>query len=228
MRSVIEGQRHTGDAAQPKRNPDGTGDPGDHRCRSGKETVDHGRRSSIRTITPGLDSWLPDHTFRVAHRRPSRASATELWDAARTVRLADTQLLGRLVRWRIPGTPPGLAFDELFRGPPFLVLEEDDQSLVSGIVGRIWTLRRDYPALEDPEAFRAWSQRGTAKVVFANWVEPIDGGGAALIAEVRVQAIGRQGQLGLATVRPLVRAFQHLIGSDGITAAVRRAEHSGS
>ncbi len=42
---------------------------------------------------------------------------------------------------------------------------------MSGIVGRIWTLRRDYPELRDPEEFRAWSTPGTARVVFANWIE---------------------------------------------------------
>ena len=46
----------------------------------------------------------------------------------------------------------------------------------------------------------------------------------ALCSEVRVEAFGRQGRIGLATVRPLVRGFQQLIGSDGIAAAVRRAE----
>ena len=48
----------------------------------------------------------------------------------------------RLVRWRIPGIPGDISFDELFRRPPFLLLEEHETSLMSGIVGRIWTLRR--------------------------------------------------------------------------------------
>jgi hypothetical protein len=41
---------------------------------------------------------------------------------------------------------------------------------------------------------------------------------------VRVEPIGSQGRVGLAAVRPLVSAFQHLIGSDGIDSAVRLAE----
>jgi hypothetical protein len=60
------------------------------------------------------------------------------------------------------------------------------------------------------------------RVLFASWAED-DDGTAVLCAEVRVQAFGRQGRIGLATIRPLVRGFHHLIGSDGITAAVRRA-----
>lgn len=161
----------------------------------------------------------------MAHRRESRASVEDLWAAARAVRLRDTQMLGRLVRWRIPGTPAGITFDEMFRRPPFIVLEETDSALLSGLVGRIWTLRRDYPALGEPEDFRRWSTRGTARVLFASWTEPLAQGGAVLCAETRVGAIGAQGRIGLRTVRPLVRAFHHLIGSDGISAAVRLAEH---
>jgi hypothetical protein len=163
--------------------------------------------------------------MRVAHRRDSNAKPDRLWEAARAVRVSDAGMLGRLVRWRIPGVPAGITFDRMFREPPFIVLEEDsDGTLVAGLVGRIWTLRRDYPALGDREEFRGWDAPGTARVVFANWVEPTDFGGGALCSETRVQAIGRQGQVGVALVRPLVSAFHHLIGSEGIAEAVRRAE----
>ena len=97
--------------------------------------------------------------------------------------------------------------------------------LISGLVGRIWTLRRDYPELATAEEYRSFSQRGTARVLFANWVDAdADGKSATLTAEVRVEAIGAQGRIGVAAVRPLVRAFGHLIGTDGIETAVQRAE----
>jgi hypothetical protein len=176
-------------------------------------------------MKPDLDHWLPDPSLRVAHRRESRVAPDRLWQAARSVELTDASLLGRLVRWRIPGTTPGVSFDELFRSPPFMVLEEEESALVSGIVGRIWTLRRDYPRLADPEAFRAWSERGTAKVAFANWVEPVGQQGAVLASETRVEPIGAQGRVGVRAVSPLIRAFHPLVGSEGIEAAVRRAEH---
>ncbi len=175
-------------------------------------------------MKPDLDHWLPDPAVRVAHRRESSAGPDRLWAAARAVKLTDTSLLGRLVRWRIPGTKPTVSFDELFRNPPFIVLHEGEEALVSGIVGRIWTLRRDYPQLAGPEDFLSWSRRGTAKVMFAHWVEPVDGAGAALASETRVQSIGTQGSLGLRAVRPVIRAFHPLVGSDGIEAAVRLAE----
>jgi hypothetical protein len=174
---------------------------------------------------PDLDHWLPEPSMRVAHRRESDAPPERLWEAARTIRLADTRMLGRLVRWRIPGLAPELSFDAMFRAPPFIVLgEENERVLVSGLVGRIWTLRRDYPRLTDPDEFRQWSTAGTARVLFANWIEQTPSGRAALRSEVRVEALGAQGRVGVAAVRPLVGAFGNLIGSDGIEAAVRLAE----
>ena len=172
--------------------------------------------------TPNLDHWLANPSIRVAHRRRSSVPPDRLWESARQVRLRDARLLGRLVRLRIPGLTSDLAFDHMFRAPPFMVLaEEPERMLVSGLVGRIWTLRRDYPALGDPEEFRAWSTPGTAKVVFANWIEAEP---TELCTEVRVEAIGAQGRIGVAAVRPLVGAFGPLIGSDGLDAAIRRAE----
>jgi hypothetical protein len=176
--------------------------------------------------TPDLDDWLPRPAIRVHHRRSSRASADALWQAAQGVRLNDTAVLGRLVRWRIPGLTGDLRFDELFRQPPFTVLEEFEHGLVSGLVGRIWTLRRDYPQLSSVAEFRDWQRPGTARVVIATWVSQADGA-CALQAEARVAPVGYQGRIGVAGVRPMVRTFGHLVGSDGISAAVRRADRRG-
>jgi hypothetical protein len=170
-----------------------------------------------------LDDWLRDPDLRVRHRRETDADPAELWDAAQSVRLSDARMLGRLVRWRIPGLAATTSFDQLFRNSPFVVLEQEPQALVAGLVGKIWTLRRDYPSLAEPGEFRAWSRRGTVRVVFANWVEA-NGDGAALNVEVRVGATGAQGRIGLAAVRPLVSSSHRLIASDGLEAAVRRLE----
>jgi hypothetical protein len=175
-------------------------------------------------LRPELDDWLPAPALRVEHRRESTASAEELWSAAREVSLSETAMLGRLLRWRIPGLASDLSYYELFREPPFLVLEEGERLLISGLVGRIWTLRRDYPELRSADQFRCWSEGGTARVVFAHWAEGASGGGGALASEARVQPLGVQGTIGVAAVRPVVRAFQYLVGSEGIGAAVRRAE----
>lgn len=177
----------------------------------------------VQSARPDLDRWLPDPAIKISHRRGSAADPEQLWKAASELRLADTRLLGRLIRWRIPGVRASTSFDELFRTAPFVVLAETDLSLVSGLVGKIWTLRRDYPSV-DAEAFQAWSQSGTAQVLFAHWAQPAQDGRADLHSEARVKAFGTQGRVGLASVRPMVRAFEQLIGSDALATAVRRAE----
>ncbi len=174
---------------------------------------------SVTAVVPDLDRWLPEPVLRIAHRRASRVETAELWHAAQQVRVRDTGLLGRLIRWRIPGTVPSQLFDQLFSSEPFTVLERGEASLVSGLVGRIWTLRRDYPVLANPEDFRSWSQPGTARVLFANWAS-----GSTLYSEARVEPFGSRGRMGLAAVRPLINSFHNLIGSEGIEAAVRLAE----
>lgn len=171
-----------------------------------------------------LDYWLGEPAVRVAHGRESSASREQLWQAALQVHLGDTHVLGRLVRWRIPDLPSNCSFYELFTQQPFLPLSESSGSLLSGLVGRIWTLRRDYPCLDNGEQFREWSTHGTAKVLFAHWVEDARDGRSALRSETRVQAFGAQGRIGLASVRPLIAGFQHLVASDAIAAAVREAE----
>ncbi len=175
---------------------------------------------------PDLDAWLPSPSVRITHRRPSAAPPELLWAAAKAVRLSDTRVLGRLVRWRIPDTPAAISFDELFRNQPFLALEDGQEALVSGLVGRIWTLRRDYPELTGEQDYLRWSESGTAKVMLANWVEPEGPDGSLLRSETRVRAFGAQGRIGLASIRPLIRAFQQLIWSDAMAVAVRAAERA--
>jgi hypothetical protein len=176
--------------------------------------------------TPQLDAWLPAPAVRVVHRREAIAAPERLWEAAQSLRLSETSLLGRLVRWRIPGVAPETRFDELFRNQPFTILSESRLALVSGLVGRIWTLRRDYPQLQDPHEFLSWSKPGTARVLLANWAEPAPAGGGVLRSETRVEAFGAQGRIGLASVRPLIRGFQGLVWSEAMAAAVRRADRA--
>jgi hypothetical protein len=175
-------------------------------------------------MKPDLDRWLDQPLVRIQHRREANVEPAALWAAARSIRLADTRALGRLLRMRIPGMSPDAVFDEMFRAPPFTVLHADDDSLVSGLVGRIWTLRRDYPTLAEPDEFRRWRARGTVRVLFAIWVEPVSAHVTALVSETRVTAVDRRARLGLAAVRPLISTSHSLIDSDGIAIAIRRAE----
>jgi len=125
---------------------------------------------------------------------------------------------------RIPGISPEAVFDDMFRAPPFTVLQADEGALVSGLVGRIWTLRRDYPALAEADEFRRWRTRGTVRVLFAIWVEPVSDRVTAIVSETRVSAVDRRARLGLTAVRPLIATSHSLIDSDGIAIAIKRAE----
>lgn len=172
---------------------------------------------------PDLDAWVPKPLIRTRHRQASDAGADVLWHAAETIRLRETRSLGRLVRWRIPGLGEDVAFRDLFRQHPFIVLDEGDRWSVSGLVGRIWTLDRDYPRLAAPPEFAAWDEPGTARVLFAHWVE--DG---ALVSEARVDATNRSAALRVRAVWGLVGGFERLIGGEALALAARRAAQSGT
>jgi hypothetical protein len=175
---------------------------------------------------PRLDHWLPHPAVRTHHRRAGHVGADELWSAALTLRLSDTMALGRLIRWRIPGTPAGQSFGDLFRSYPFTVLEEGPRSLVSGLCGRIWSLAPDYPTLGTQAAFQEWSESGTVRVAFAHWVEAIGEDEGELVSEARVQPIDSAAARRLRALWTALGPFERLIGSEALTAAVRRAEET--
>jgi hypothetical protein len=169
-----------------------------------------------------LDAWLADPTVRTHHRRSAAADPRTLWESAQTLRLADTRTLGRLVRWRIPGLERDLTYGELFRAYPFTVLEEGEQHLLAGLCGRIWTLARDYPRLEGPDAFADWDEPGTVRVLFGHWVQPTDGG-AELVSEARVQPTDRTAAVRLRALWKVIGPFERLVGAEAISAASARS-----
>ena len=113
---------------------------------------------------PDLDRWLGAPAVRTSHRRESRAGAHALWLAAAGVRLRDCRLLGRLVGVRVSGTEPDMTFDTLFRTPPFVLLDEGPTWLLSGLCGRIWTIRGELARLSGPQAFLDWQEPATVSL----------------------------------------------------------------
>jgi hypothetical protein len=169
-----------------------------------------------------LDTWLPEPVVRTHHRREASTAADDLWRTANGVRLSETRTLGRLVRWRIPDLGAGLTYGELFRDYPFTILDEGERHLVAGLCGRIWTLARDYPRLDGPEAFTSWDEPGTVRVLFGHWVEPADGG-SALVSEARVQPVDRTASLRLRALWKVIGPFERLVGAEAIARATERS-----
>ena len=170
-----------------------------------------------------LDRWLPRPVVRTRHERRAAAPAQDLWDAALAVRLSDTRTLGRLVRWRIPGTPEHQTYRALFAQYPFVLLDEGPDWSVSGLCGRIWTLHRDYPRLDGPEAFRGWNRPGTVRVLFAHWVAGIADGMSMIVSEARVAPTDRASMLRLRSVWAVMGVFERLIGAEPLAVAAERA-----
>ena len=176
---------------------------------------------------PNLDHWIPDPQIRTRHRRVSAAEPDALWAAANAVRLEETGTIGRLVRWRIPGVPWSESFAGMLASDPFIVLDAGEHHAVSGLAGRIWTVARDYPQLDGPEAFLAWSVARTVKVVIAHWVEPDpDSGGTAIVSEARVAPTDRVAAARLKALWLVVAPFERLIGAEPLALAVKGAEGS--
>lgn len=175
---------------------------------------------------PSLDDWLPQPTVRVTHHRVTAASADRLWNEASILQIDDCAALGRLVRWKIPGLRPNLTFDRMLREPPFVLLHESPHRVLSGLAGRIWTLHGDYPDLRSPDGYRAWDEAGTARVLFGIWMDAAPSG-SRLTVEVRVQALGLKGRIGVTALGPLIRSCEHLLGAEALRAAAHRAEQPG-
>ena len=178
--------------------------------------------------TEDLDAWMASPTVRTRRERAAFVPADELWRAAESVRLSDTRTVGRLIRWRIPGTPADLRFAELFDRYPFTPLESGPNHFVSGLCGRIWTLRRDYPRLEGSSEFESWSEPGTVRVLFAHWSQANGDEGASIVSETRVEPVDRRAALRLRGLWALVGRFEPLIGSEPLALAARRADRQRS
>jgi hypothetical protein len=173
---------------------------------------------------PDPDAWLPNPQVRTVHRREARADPDALWHAAESVRVCEARTLGRVLRWRIPGTPGDLPYRDVFRRYPFAVLDEGARWSVSGLCGSVWTLKRDYPRLEGPDAFREWDRSGTVRVLFAHWVEQGRDGLATLVSESRVEPVDRRAGLQLRALWAVVGRFERLIGGEALRIAANRAE----
>ena len=175
-------------------------------------------------FVPDLDRWLAQPTVRTYYHREAASDRATLWRAAGSVRIGESGLLGRLVRWRVPGTEAQQTYREMFTSPPFLVIEQGDEHLLAGLCGKIWAARPVLAELRSPAEFAEWRVPGTVRVLFAQWVAPA-GDTAALVSEVRVAPVDPGAARRLRTLWPLIGRFESLISSGPLSLAVRRAEN---
>ena len=168
-----------------------------------------------------LDEWLPDATVITRHRRAADASPVRCG--------ARRRASGSTTRAGSGGSSAGASparrctYHELFRTYPFTVLDEGEHHLVSGLCGRIWTLARDYPAIDGRTRSRPGTSRARCASRSRTGCEP-DGGGAELYSEARVEPVDAHARLRLKAVWAVVGPFERLVGAEPLALAARRAE----
>ena len=173
---------------------------------------------------PALDHWLPGPVVRAHHRQAAHASPAALWHAAEDVKLSDTRKLARLVHWRIPGLSDDMTYRQLFRCPPFVVLEEGERHSLSGLCGKIWTLKRDYARIDGPDEFLAYDEPGNVRVLFAHWIEELAGGRSELVSEARIEPVDASAKWRLRALWRVIAPFEPFIAREPLPLAARVAE----
>lgn len=176
-------------------------------------------------MTPRPEDWLPKTHARLHHARRSIAHPDDLWTAAQEVRLSDTPRLLRLVRWRLGRNAPApeTTFRDFFRSGVFTLLEEGERHSVSGVAGRIWSPSGDYARFETGADYMEYAHRGTAKVVIAASVHEHPQG-SEIVTDARIWVADRRGQIVFRPFWAVVSPFSRFVGTEGLAAAVRRAE----
>ena len=176
-------------------------------------------------MTTTIDDWLPKAHARIHHARTSTAAPDELWEAAQSVRIRDTPRLARLIRWRLGRHAPATetTFEEFFRTGIFMLLEEGERLHVSGVAGRIWAPSGEYARFETAADYRQYDKPGTAKVVLRNAVRP-HASGSEIFHEAGVWVADRRALMIFRPFWALVGPLSGVIGTEALTAAVRRAE----
>jgi hypothetical protein len=175
--------------------------------------------------TTQVQDWLPGCHARLQYARASDATPDELWAAAQDVRVRDAPRLARLMRWRLGrhAPPPETTFEEFFRTGIFMLLEEGDRLYISGVAGKIWAPSGEYAQFETAGDYKEYRRRGTAKVVLKIEVRPHERG-SQILSEARVWCADRRTHLLFRPFWAVVHPFARLVHSEGLAAAVRRAE----
>lgn len=179
-----------------------------------------------RTSPPSpLDRWLPEFHARTLHSRRCPVPPERLWEAAQAVRVNDTLTLRPIIALRFGpyAPPPDTTFRELFRRPPFTLLEESAYSSISGMAGRLWALGDVFARLESAEDYAAFAEPGHAKVAVLNRVRGDGAGGAEIESEARVWCTDRSARLRFIPFWKVIGPFARFIRLELLGAAASQA-----
>jgi hypothetical protein len=176
-----------------------------------------------------LDDWLPEHHACTHHARRSAATPERLWQAARTVQVRETRTLRPIIGWRMGRYAPAAdaALYDVLATHPFVQLAEDGRVSVSGLAGKLWALGDTFVRFDSAAAFAGWRERGYCKVAVRHEVAA-DGDGSEIRSEVRIWCTDRRAQLRFRPYWAVIGPFSRFIGSELLSAAVRRAERTSS
>ena len=145
------------------------------------------------------------------------------------MQVRETRTLRPLMGWRMgPYAPPaGAALYEVLGAHPFVRLAEEGMVSVSGLAGKLWALGDTFVHFDGAESFAGWRAGGHCKVAVRHEVVPA-GSGSELHSEVRIWCTDRRAQLRFRPYWAVIGPFSRFIGSELLSAAVRRAERTSS
>jgi hypothetical protein len=142
--------------------------------------------------------------------------------------LRETRTLRPIIAWRLGRYAPGAdtPLRSVLASHPFHLLAEQGMVSVSGMAGKLWSLRDTFVRFDGADGFRDWAEPGFCKVVVRHEVRPEGGGGSAIDSEVRIWCTSRGAQVHFRPYWAFIGPFSRFIGSELLSAAVRRAERT--
>lgn len=169
-------------------------------------------------MVSALDDVLPEFHFRERHSIRVEAPASRVFDAVRSVTLAEMPLARMLMRAR--GMRAGVerpVLEEAMRAF-FVLAEEPGRELVIGSIGRPWRLRGG-PRPTAADDFGGFAEPGYAKMAMSFRLE-----GSTLSTETRVLLTDAGARRRFAAYWTAIRPFSGLIRRVWLQAIRRRAE----
>ena len=143
------------------------------------------------------------------------------------MQVRETRTLRPIIGWRLGRYAP--AADAPVYGVlaahPFLLLAEDGMVSVSGLAGQLWAVGDTFVRFDGAEAFRGWREPGFCKVAVRHEVVAA-GSGSEIHSDVRIWCTSRRALVRFRPYWAFIGPFSRFIGSELLSAAVRRAERT--